>query len=178
MHLSKNFTLSELTKSVIALQNGIRNEPNSDQMLSLTLLAGKILQPVRDHFGIPYSPTSGFRCEALEKAICWGGNDAKSSFAKWCARRAIMPNEETWPDYFAKKSHPSGEAGDLEVPGIPNLALAEWIRDNLEFDQLILEFWSPGDPGAGWVHCSFSAGNNRHEVLTIGPGGPLAGLGD
>jgi len=53
------------------------------------------------------------------------------------------------------------------VPGVPNAELAEWIRDNLEFDQLILEFYTPGIPDSGWVHVSYLAdGDNRGECLT------------
>jgi len=180
MKLSKNFTLAELCKSGTALRFGIDNTPNSDQMLALKNLAEHILQPVRDHFGVPFVPNSGLRCETLEKQICWGGNDDKSSFARWCKnpKRNLAVNQDSWMQYFLRKSHPTGQAADFEVPGISNMDLAVWIANNLGFDQLILEFWSPDDPHAGWVHCSFRKEGNRREILTIGAGGTSAGLGD
>ena len=177
MNLSNNFTLSELSKSGTALRFGIENKPNTNEIQNLMRVCEKMLQPVRDHYGVPIQPKSGFRCEALEKRICWGGDDAKSAFAKWCARCSKMPNEKTWPEYFARKSHPSGEAVDFEVPGVSNLNLAIWIMNNLDFDQLILEFWKEGNPHAGWVHCSYKKEGNRKQILTIGAGGVSQGLG-
>jgi hypothetical protein len=61
--------------------------------------------------------------------------------------------------------HAKGEAADFEVPGVANIELARWIRDTLDFDQLILEFHDPDDPTAGWVHCSYRAGGNRKQSL-------------
>lgn len=61
--------------------------------------------------------------------------------------------------------HGQGEAVDFEVTGVANLDVARWIRDNLVFDQLILEAWSPGDPNAGWIHCSYRVGRARQSVL-------------
>jgi zinc D-Ala-D-Ala carboxypeptidase len=51
--------------------------------------------------------------------------------------------------------HGLGQAADFEVPGIANVIVARWMRDTLDFDQLILEAWSPKDPNAGWIHCSW-----------------------
>jgi len=62
--------------------------------------------------------------------------------------------------------HTRGEAADFEVPGVPNLEVARWIRDNLVFDQLILEFYRPGQPNSGWVHCSYRIDRARREALT------------
>jgi zinc D-Ala-D-Ala carboxypeptidase len=62
--------------------------------------------------------------------------------------------------------HTRGQAADFEVLGMPNKELAEWIRDNLKFTQLILEFPSKTDPNAGWVHCSYDKANLKCEVLT------------
>jgi hypothetical protein len=56
-------------------------------------------------------------------------------------------------------------AADIECPAISNMELAEWIRDNLEFDQLILEFYTPSDPASGWVHVSYNKEENRKRVL-------------
>jgi hypothetical protein len=67
----------------------------------------------------------------------------------------------------SRSQHCKGEAADIEVPGTPNAELAEWIRDNLEFDQLILEFYTSGVPDSGWVHVSYKTdGTNRKSILT------------
>lgn len=149
MQLSKNFTLAELCKSGSALRCGIDNSPNSDQMENLRSVCQSILQPVRDHYKIAFVPSSGFRCLDLN---------------------ALIRSKPT-------SQHVKGEAVDFEVPGVSNLELAKWVRDNLEFDQLILEFWKPDDLHAGWVHCSFKPEGNRRQVLTIGPSGTINGLG-
>lgn len=151
MNLSTNFSLSEATKSSTGLRCGIDNTPSSEQIAALTHVAESILQPVRDHFETPFVPSSWFRCLDLNRAI--GSEDSSR--------------------------HILGEAVDFEVPGISNRDLAIWCRDNLEFDQLILEFWDPDDPSAGWVHCSNKReGDNRGEVLTIGKGGINYGIPD
>jgi hypothetical protein len=56
--------------------------------------------------------------------------------------------------------------------------VAEWIRDHLDFDQLILEFHDPEDPMSGWVHVSLKEKENRRQVLTINHKGVWAGLGE
>jgi hypothetical protein len=57
------------------------------------------------------------------------------------------------------------KAADIEVVGVDNKELAEWIRDNLEFDQLILEFYRDGEPDSGWIHVSWNSDNNRSQTL-------------
>ncbi len=150
MRLSPHFTLAELTKSQTAIRRGIRNVPNAGQVNNLKRLAKGILEPLREHFGRPFSPSSGFRSQALNVAI---GSKSTSR-------------------------HTYGEAVDFELPGIPNRDVAEWIRDNLDFDQLILEFHDPDDPMSGWVHVSLKEKNNRHQVLTINYTGVWTGLGE
>lgn len=147
MMLSPNFSLNELTKSQLAARHGIDNTPPPPAVENLTRLARNILQPVRDHYGRPFSPSSGYRSVRLNRLL--GSSD--------------------------DSQHVKGEAADFEVPGIDNLALARWIAANLEFDQLILEHYD-GTPWSGWVHCSYRAGRNRREVLTIGPRGVARGL--
>jgi hypothetical protein len=136
MELSPNFTLAELTKSQTAERKGIDNYPESSHIENLKLLAENILQPIRDKFG-PFIVSSGYRSPELCVAV---GSTIKSQHAK-------------------------GQAADFEVPGIDNLELAEWVQDNLDFDQLILECYMPGNPNSGWVHCSI-ADKPRGEVLT------------
>jgi len=170
MKLAENFTLEELTKSRTALRNDIDNIPNSEHIENLKALCGNILQPVRNHYGQVVTVNSGFRCEALEKIL------THKSYIRWCEKRKLEVNEESWEKYFEGKSHPKGEAGDIEIIGIPNIELAYWIRDNLEFDQLILEFYNPADPQGGWVHVSYNMIHNRKQVLTISKGGVVYGL--
>ena len=138
MKLSKNFSLKELTRSSTALRLGIENIPDSQQLVNLTALACCILQPVRDKFG-RVDINSGLRVLDLNRAIKSGD----------------------------KSQHVQGQAADLEAPAVSNYDLAEWISQELEFDQLILEFYTPGDPTSGWVHCSYrNDGENRKEILT------------
>lgn len=136
MNLSKNFTLSELTKSNDAARHGIDNTPTQEVAANLQGLAENILQPVRDHFGM-VTVSSGYRCKALNEKI--GG--------------AVVSD------------HMFGFAADFEVAGVQNKMLAEWIRDNLKFMQVILEF--PGqNPNDGWVHCSYNPANLKGQSLT------------
>tara|TARA_R110000796_G_scaffold112392_1_gene223867 strand:- start:1745 stop:2194 length:450 start_codon:yes stop_codon:yes gene_type:complete len=137
MKLSENFTLTELCKSQTADRKGIVNAPNSDAIFALQLLCDNVLQPVRNQFLIPYTPSSGYRCVELCEAI---GSSALSQHAK-------------------------GEAADFEVPTIPNIEVAQWIASHLIFDQLILEYYSGGN--TGWIHCSYTEFNNRREILTL-----------
>ena len=150
MHLSPHFTLTELTKSQTAIRRGIRNILNAGQINNLKRLAKGILEPLREHFGRPFSPSSGFRCQALNVAI---GSKSTSQ-------------------------HTYGEAVDFELPGIPNRDVAEWMRDHLDFDQLILEFYNPEVASSGWVHVSRKEKDNRRQVLTINHNGVWAGLGE
>ena len=126
MNLTRNFTLSELTKSDTAIRKGINNNPNAEQVEKLKALCENILQPVRDHFG-RVKITSGFRSVELCTAI---GSSANSQHAK-------------------------AEAADFECPGVDNAELADWIHKTLPYDQLILEFYTPGEPNSGWIHCSW-----------------------
>jgi zinc D-Ala-D-Ala carboxypeptidase len=137
MKLSENFTLDELTKSQEAIRLGIPNEPNDEHITNLILLCTHILQPIRNHFKMPVSISSGYRSAALCEAI---GSSAKSQ-------------------------HTKGQAADFEIFGIANKELAEWITTNLEYDQCILEFWNENEPNSGWVHCSYSTNGNRKQYL-------------
>ena len=61
--------------------------------------------------------------------------------------------------------HAKAEAADFECIGTDNAELADWINQNLDYDQLILEFYDPGEPNSGWVHCSWVAENPRKQLL-------------
>ena len=137
MKLSKNFTLSELTKSQTAVRKNIKNEPSTAHVENLIHLAETVLQPVREHFGKAVVISSGYRSPALCEAI---GSSSKSQHAR-------------------------GEAADFEIMGVDNMQLAMWINKNTDFDQLILEFYEPGDPNSGWVHCSAVREGSRAQVL-------------
>ena len=137
MKLSPNFSLAEFTKSQTAERKGLDNIPSEDHLVAAQSLFLMVVQKVRDHFG-PTVINSGYRGPELNEAV--GGS--------------------------SKSQHCKGEAVDIEVPGVPNATVAEWIRDNLDFDQLILEFYTPGIPDSGWVHVSYKHDENRKSVLT------------
>jgi len=138
MKLTENFSLNELTKSQTAERKGIDNTPGTEHQENLKSLCEMILQPIRDHFGQVVSVSSGYRSPELCVAI---GSSTQSQHAK-------------------------GEASDFEIFGVSNKELADWIDENLDYDQLILEYWKGEDePNSGWVHCSYTNGNNRKQYL-------------
>jgi len=138
MKLTQNFTLKELTKSDTAIRKGISNEPNTDEIEKLKLLCETILQPVRDKFG-PVTVTSGYRSPELCQAI---GSSVNSQ-------------------------HTKAEAVDFEVEGVDNADVAYWIKDNIpNWDQMILEFYTPGQPNSGWIHCSITSKLERKQFLS------------
>ena len=136
MMLSNNFSIKELIKSQTAERRDINNNPGADEIYNMKILAEKILQPVRDHYKIPFTVSSGYRCPELSIII---GSSKKSQHCK-------------------------GQAADFEVPGVSNWDLCHYIKDNLEYDQLILECFTGGN--SGWVHCSI-ANDPRGELLTF-----------
>ena len=61
-----------------------------------------------------------------------------------------------------------GQAVDLEIHSVPNIKVAYWLQNNVDFDQLIMEFFDPNDPAGGWIHISYhESGSNRKQVLTF-----------
>ena len=137
VRLSENFTLQEFTKSQTAERRGIDNTPVEGHIENAKALFENVVQPVRDNFGVTVI-NSGYRCGDLNYAI--GGSNTSQ--------------------------HCKGQAVDIECPGTPNYDVAKWIEENLEFDQLILEFYTPGIPDSGWVHVSYKTEDNRKGVLT------------
>ena len=138
MKLTENFSLNELTKSQTAERKGIDNNPSAEHQENLKSLCEMILQPIRDHFGQVVSVSSGYRSPELCVAI---GSSTQSQHAK-------------------------GQASDFEIFGVSNKELADYIDQNLDYDQLILEYWKGEDePNSGWVHCSYTNGNNRKQYL-------------
>ena len=137
MKLTENFSLKELTSSQTAERKGIDNTPSTEHQENLKRLCESILQRVRDHFGRVVSVSSGYRSEELCLAI---GSKTTSQHAK-------------------------GQAADFEIYGLSNQELANYIKENLDYDQLILEYWKKEDPSSGWVHCSFNFQVNRKQYL-------------
>ena len=138
MQLSKNLMLAEVTRSETAKRKGISNMPTPQHIENFKLLAEKVFQPIREHFGKPIIISSGYRSKELNTAI--GG--ALSS------------------------QHCQGEAIDIDMDGtdITNAQVFNYIKDNLEFDQLIWEFGTDTNPD--WVHVSYeSTGKQRKQIL-------------
>ena len=137
IRVSKNFALSEMVKSATAERLNVDNSPSDIHLVNLTHLAIHILQPVRDQFGV-ITINSGYRSPALNAKV--GGSKTSQ--------------------------HCNGQAADFESFSTPNPDLAKWIANNLEFDQLILEFYDGVNPNSGWVHCSYNLMGNRRKILT------------
>ena len=139
MKLSKNLSLVEFTRSQTAKRRGIDNTPTDDHLEAAKKLAENIFQPIREHFGKPIFITSGYRSEALNKAI--GGSTTSQ--------------------------HSKGEAIDIDMDGHgkpTNTEVFYYIKENLDFDQLIWEFGDDENPD--WVHVSFKAiGEQRNQIL-------------
>ncbi|MEB3268249.1 MAG: D-Ala-D-Ala carboxypeptidase family metallohydrolase, partial [Leptolyngbya sp.] len=140
LQLSENFKLSEMLRSQTAQRRGIKNYPsNPEHIENLKALCQNILEPVRKHFGMPISPSSGYRCPELNAAV--GG--------------------------VSNSQHAVGEAVDFVVPKASIPTVCRWIRDNLEFDQLIMEKYNPRT-GSGWIHCSYKRkGRNRNRFFSV-----------
>jgi hypothetical protein len=138
MNLSANFTLNELTKSETALRQGLNNEPTPEVTANLTVLCEKVLQPIRDYYGKSVKVSSGYRAPEVNAAV--GGSKTSD--------------------------HCMGQAADIEIAGVPNHELAEWIQNNLAFTQVILEFYTRGVPDSGWVHVSYVPSNLKKQSLT------------
>jgi hypothetical protein len=141
MQLSKYFTLAELTPSATAKRLGIKNEPTPAHLECLKGLATNVLDKVREHFGKPIWVSSGYRSKAL--------------------------NDVT-PGSSATSQHCSGEAADLDQDGrgtgVSNKMVFDYIKDHLNFDQLIYEYGTDTNPD--WVHVSWeSTGKQRKQVL-------------
>jgi hypothetical protein len=136
--LTKNFSLAEMTKSETALRHGMENNPGPDELNNLLQLCANVLQPIRDHYQKGVKVNSSYRSPDVNAKV--GGSRTSD--------------------------HCRGMAADIEIPGVPNAELATYIRDNLQFTQLILEFYTPGIPDSGWVHVSYDDQELKKQVLT------------
>lgn len=138
MQLSKNLSLSEMIISSEAKRKGISNMPTEEHLANMKKLATNVFQPIREHFKVPIHISSGYRSLELNKAI----KGSKTS------------------------QHVLGQAIDIDMDGteITNKQVFDYIKDNLEFDQLIWEFGTDNNPA--WVHVSFnSKGRQRKQIL-------------
>lgn len=138
MRISKHISYKEATQSQTAVRKGINNEPDAYQLQNMQVLAEKVFEPLREHFGVPIAINSFFRSQKLNKAI--GG--------------------------AAGSQHTQGRAIDIDdtLGGVSNKQMFDWIRENLDYDQLIWEFGNNSNPD--WVHISYvSESENRKRVL-------------
>lgn len=136
--LSPNFSLHEMTKSETALRLNLDNTPSDQVVANLKMLAVNVLQPVRNHFQRGVKVNSGYRSPDVNQAV----EGSRTS------------------------DHCRGCAADIEIPGIANYELAKWIKENLKFKQLILEFYTLGIPDSGWVHVSYDPYDLRCQTMT------------
>ena len=136
--ISDNISYTEATKSRTAIKYNINNKPSNDILEKMKIAANKIFEPLREHFGVPIAVTSFYRSKGLNKKI--GGSTTSQ--------------------------HCKGEALDIDadVLGlITNKQIFDYIKNNLEFDQLIWEYGTNKEPD--WVHVSYSEGRNRCKIL-------------
>jgi zinc D-Ala-D-Ala carboxypeptidase len=133
MQLSAHFNLAEFTRSESAKRHGVSNEPTPEHIKNIKILCERVLEPIRMKFG-PIIISSGYRSKVLNHYI--GGS--------------------------LRSQHCEGKAADIDMdnmPGVTNKQIFEYIKNELEFDQLINEF------NYGWIHVSYNAGKNRRQVL-------------
>ena len=137
MKLSAHFALAEFTRSESAKRHGVSNEPTAEHLENLKVLCEKVLEPIRIKFG-PINISSGYRSKALNHYI--GGS--------------------------LKSQHCEAKAADIDMDGMggaTNTEIFNFIKDSLDFDQLIWEFGDNNKPD--WVHVSYNKGANRKQVL-------------
>ena len=133
MKLSKNLSLSEVVKSATAIKRGISNQPTKQHLQNLIKLSENVFQPLRDYIDKPIRVSSGYRSKELNKLI--GG--------------------------ASRSQHSKGEALDLDNDRETNILMFNYIKDNLDFDQLINE------QDYSWIHVSYREGSNRKQVLNM-----------
>jgi zinc D-Ala-D-Ala carboxypeptidase len=139
LQLSTHFKLSEMIRSESAARNGIDNYPKEQAVIeNLKALCENVLEPIREEFGKPITPTSGYLCKELNDLI--GGTE--------------------------NSQHIRGEAVDFVVPDISKKIVLKYIRQNLTYDQAIDELWNSSSKG--WIHVSYKrVGTNRKELFAI-----------
>lgn len=140
MQISKHLSLAEVSRSETAKRKGISNTPSGEHLENFKKLAENIFEPIREHFGVPIHISSGYRSKELNSAI--GGS--------------------------LTSQHCQGEAIDIDMDGsssgVSNKDVFNYIKNHLNFDQLIWEFGTDSNPD--WVHVSYeSTGKQRKQIL-------------
>ena len=138
VRISKHISYKEATRSATALRLGIENIPNEYELQNMEMVAKKVFEPLREAVDAPIKINSFFRCEELNKAI--GGS--------------------------SKSQHCQGRAIDIDdiYGNVSNAFMYYYIKDNLDFDQLIWEFGTNDSPD--WVHVSYvDEDSNRKRCL-------------
>ena len=136
--ISKHVSYKEGVYSTTATRKGINNTPGDDQLHFMEIIAEKVFEPLRDWVGGPIKINSFYRCPELNKAI--GGS--------------------------ATSQHCKGQAMDIDdtLGRATNAEMFNWIKENLDFDQMIWEFGNDDNPD--WVHISYvSEEKNRNRCL-------------
>lgn len=139
MKISPNLNLAEITRSDTAKRHGIDNTPTTEHLENFKLLADKVFEPIREHFKTPIFLSSGYRSKQLNAFI-------KGS---------------------TSSQHCTGQAIDIDMDGsngeVTNRMVFDFIKNKLDFDQLIWEFGTDFNPD--WVHVSYVKGKNRKQKL-------------
>ena len=137
MNISDHISLKEAIRSNTAKRLGIDNMPDNETLVTMQVTAQHVFEPLRQHFNEPIYISSFYRCKELNTAI--GGS--------------------------SKSQHCKGEAIDIDdvYSKATNADFFNYIKDRLEFDQLIWEFGDDESPD--WVHVSYSLGKNRMRIL-------------
>jgi zinc D-Ala-D-Ala carboxypeptidase len=146
MKISQHLNLAEVTRSDSAKRHGIDNTPTAEHLENFKLLADKVFEPIREHFKVPIFISSGYRSKALNSFI--GGS--------------------------ASSQHCKGQAIDIDMDGgngeVTNRMVFDFIKNKLDFDQLIWEFGTDFNPD--WVHVSFvKSGNRKQKLKAVRSGG-------
>ena len=137
-NISKNITYIEATKSATAIKKGIDNTPTNETLKIMQYVAENVFEPLREHFNVPIGITSFYRSSALNKAV--GGSSTSE--------------------------HVNGSAIDIDADvfgRITNKEIFNYIKDNLNFNQLIWEFGNDNEPD--WVHVSLKKSGNKKQIL-------------
>jgi hypothetical protein len=139
MKISTHLSIAEITRSDSAKRHGIDNTPTAEHLENFKLLAEKVFEPIRAHFGVPIFISSGYRSKALNDLI-------KGS---------------------SSSQHCKGQAIDIDMDGsngeVTNRMVFDFIKEKVDFDQLIWEFGTDFNPD--WVHVSYAKGANRKQKL-------------
>lgn len=138
MKISKHISYKEATRSATAARLGIDNTPGQYELQNMQLLADKVFEPLREHFGVPIFVSSFYRSDELNKAVHGS----------------------------SRSQHREGRAMDLDdvLGGVTNAQIFRYIKDKLDYDVLIWEFGDDNNPD--WVHVSYvGEDQNRKHIL-------------